>query len=332
MTRILFILLFFLVTLEAKEKYDQFPKESCTLAELKEKANELQANNFSKAKKLLLEIRRRVLKDPKIRVLTTIKSKLHKRNEGRLHHPFDKNRLGKQIKDLYINASDVRLKDQNFILSSCPRSLSEVRDYFDGAIARNTQVFVSCLKSTEVEDRRNNFWQNKVLKNIRLRDGSKLSQTSSRVLKTLENSKRNTVPQIIESRLLTSKGIALTHLHYEGWKDKTAMPSEKLLNLLLDRIYELSPDPKIPVAINCKGGVGRTGTVAISLYLRRVVDRELKAGKPLNTITVNIPEIIYMLRKERKRMVGIATQLTQIYTVLYAYYERLKEETDHQRW
>ncbi len=313
-------------TLEARKNYKHFNKENCKLADLKLKAEELKKNNFKKAKELIREIRRRALIDPKMKALTTKKSKEHKKNRGRLHHPYDKNRLGKQIKDLYINASDARLKEQSFIFSSCPRSYSEVRDYFDGALARKTTLFVSCLKSTEVRNRSNNFWQNKVLKHIRLRNGSKITQTSSRVLEILENSKKKTVPQIIESKLYCSNGDWVTHLHYEGWRDKAEMPSERLLNVLLDRIYELNPDPSVPVAINCKGGIGRTGTVALSLYLRRIVDSELKAGKELSEIEVNIPELIYMFRKERKRMIGVPKQLAQIYTVLYTYYKRLLKD------
>ncbi len=313
-------------TVEARGKYHLFPEETCKLSELKIKSQELKKDHFKKAKGLLKEIRRRVLLDPKMKALTTKKSMQNKKNKGRLHHPYDKNRLGKTIRGLYINASDARLKRQSLILSSCPRSLSEVRDYFDGALARKTEVFVSCLKSTEVKGRSNNFWQNKILKKIRLRNGATIVKIASNVLQILEDSKKNTIPQIIESKLECSNGKQITHLHYEGWRDKTAMPCEKLLNILLDRIYELNPDPTIPVAINCKGGIGRTATVALSLYLRRIVDAKRQSGVPLDEIEVNIPELIYMLRKERKRMMGVPTQLTQIYTVLYAYYQRLLNE------
>lgn len=301
-----------------------FPEETLHLRDLKARAKKLRKDDCRRGRKIIEKIDATALNNKKIQAFSLKSAAKNKKIAGRYHPPFDKNRAGRKIKGLYVNASDVRMKRQNYVLASLPRTHHEVRDYFEAALAQDVQVFVSALCSTEAKSRCNNFWKNDVLKKITLRDGSKITHGKSQVLHILENSRKKLVPQIIESTLYTSDERKITHLHYEGWQDKHGMPCEELLANLLDRIYELSPDPKVPVAINCRGGAGRTGTVAVSLYLRREVDAQLAQGKDIDDIQVNIPEVIYSFRFHRKSIVGSPEQLAQIYSVLGNYYERLR--------
>jgi protein tyrosine phosphatase len=325
--------LFFLISsLEAKDSHKKaielakFPTERCHLYELEARAHEMRKSGYQHAREIIEEIDTRVLEDPKILSLTTKDAAKHQEIAGKYHHPFDKNRSGRNIKGLFINASDVRMKYQHFILAACPKTLKDARNFFEAALDQDVPVYVSALRSTEARHHCNNFWRKKSLKKITLRDDSKIEYISSTIIAKKKKSIQHAVPQLIESTLYCSRGTYLTHLHYEGWQDKRGMPSEKLLTKLLDRLYELSPDPSVPIAINCRGGTGRSGTIAVSLYLRRLVDAKLAAGKTLDEITVNIPEIIYSFRRHRTSIIGTPAQLAQIYSVLAAYYERLKVE------
>lgn len=313
--------IFLLVTIcgkiEAKNDPQRFPEEGCYLKDLRAEAKKLQANDHKKARAIIREINARVKVDKKIQALTNKSAKMNPKVAGNKSFPFDINRSGRQFKGLYINASDVRLKAQNYVLAACPRDRRGANDYYEAALAQDVAVFVSAIKSTEAKSRYNNFWMKDKLHTIALRDRSRILHIGSKVLKN------DGAPQIIETALRTSTGKKITHLHYDGWGDKRPMPSEKLLGDLLDRITELNPDPEVPVAINCRGGVGRTGTIAVSLYLRRFIDSELQAGKKLDKIMVNIPEIIYAFRNQRNRIIGNPSQLAQLYTVLADYYETL---------
>ncbi len=324
MYRYILMSIFFVISsLCEGAKYDSFPNDTCYLHELKSEAARLEKNNFKNAESILRTIKSRVLKDPKIITLKMKSALKYRKVASRYHAPFDNFRAGRQIKGLYINATEARTKRQNFILAECPKTKALARDYFEAALAKKTKVFVSVLQATEAKNHCNNFWKEKVLKKIPLRDGSKIKYIKSAVLQKQKSSHKKRVPQIIESTLLSNEH-QCTHLHYDGWKDKSAAPCKKLLGLLLDRITELSPDPTVSVGINCRGGVGRTGLVAISLYLRREVDAQLKAGVPLSKITVNIPEAIYSFRKIHKSIISTPAQLAQLYSTLHDYYLKLK--------
>src|SRR5207244_1443289 len=101
----------------------------------------------------------------------------------------------------------------------------------------------------------------------------------------------------------------LTHLHYNAWRDGHPMPDEKLLHILHDRIQALNPSSKVPIAINCRAGVGRTGTIAVSHHLRQEIERQIAAGKNLDDIRVNIPATVYAFRKQRENVLRRASQL-----------------------
>jgi protein tyrosine phosphatase len=320
------LILFCICTMQAeaiepkKSRYESFSKEKCYLNELQSKARSLKRYHFENAEAILEKINSRVSRDPDILRLKIKSSLKYKKIAAKYHPPYDKYRAGRHIKGLYINATEVNTKYQNFILAACPRTYGQVRDYLEAAFDEDVAVIVSVLQSFEAKQHRNNFWQNKVLKNIKLRDGTKVKQTANEILHKKSSGRRS--PKIIESSINYGDQ-ACTHLHYDGWKDKGPAPCTELLGLLLDRICELSPDPEVPVGINCRGGVGRTGVLAVSLYLRRKVDAELARGVDLEDISVNIPETIYAFRKIRKSIISTPAQLTQLYTILHEYYTQL---------
>jgi len=67
----------------------------------------------------------------------------------------------------------------------------------------------------------------------------------------------------------------------------------------------LAQDPEKPIIINCRGGVGRTATVAIIDNCKKEIDAMLQQGMPLDDITINIPEIIYFHARTKGRVYAV---------------------------
>lgn len=303
---------------------NQFPSEARALKDVQERAKQLRANNFEEGAKLIEKVKSLTKKDPSINALVAKDAKLSKYADiaSSSNPPFDFNRTGRDMPGVYLNASDVTTPRQNYILAGLVRTVNCAKNYFDAALAQKTRVFVSLQERSEAKSRCNGFWENKVLSQITLRDGSKMKNIASNVIAT-----GNAGAKIIESTLEISKNgqkRTVTHLHYEGWHDKTAIPDEQLFRRLLDRIDELNPLPSTPIAINCKGGVGRTGTTAVAHYLRKEINAELALGKKLDAIRINVPDVIYAFRKQRRSLVGQPSQFSQIYSTIAAYYEKKK--------
>lgn len=267
--------------------------ESCSLARMDEQAKRLRAHGYKRAKALIRQI--------------------------------DRQEFLQGEKKKKPKASCFRINGQRFILAACPKNRRQARTLFEKIRKEKATVFVSALQSKEAKSRFNNFWRKKNLRKITLPHGKKI-ETISKTVIACRKSSRKVVPQVIERTLRDSYGHLLHHLHYDGWKDKRGMPSKGLLMALLDRIEKRSLGFKVPVAIHCKSGVGRSGTIAVSLYLRRIVKARLAAGKKLHEIKIDIPKVILAFRKHRRHLIGTPAQLAQIYSVLALYYKRIKEK------
>lgn len=315
-----------LPTLPKATSFDEFPKEWCALRDLKTKIKKLEADNNKEGELLSNAIRKRTKIDPAIKAKITrdaFKSE-NRKIASRFNPPFDYNRTGRKLK-FYINASDVRTNKQHYILSGLPKTISEAQNYLEAILKQGARVFISLHETGESIDRVHDFWKDSNTQQFKFSDGSKIVYSKTRVLLKGKNGVRNP-SQIVETTLSVSNGKTITHLHYDGWFDRTKMPDEDIFQVLLDRVHELSPNKKIPIAINCKGGVGRTGVTALCYLLRRQIDAQLSYGKKLGDIKVNIPEALYALRKQRSGLVQSTEQLIQVYSVIDGYYQRLKSE------
>ena len=305
------------------DRYDEFPEEWCSFESLREKSNQLKAD-LSRGQRVIDEINRRVKEDPQIALLTTHVAKAHPL-AGKHYLPYDQYRAGREIPGAYVNGSDVRTSFQHFLLMGCPKEVCDASAMFDTVIRQRTRLMVSLNESGEAGGRINTFWKNESLKTFCLRDGWRIENIGERLLDQRASLPEGTrIPRLVESTLVARKGdtaVEIRHLHYDGWRDRQAMPSEELLYGLYTRIEELATGPQPPIAINCKGGVGRTGTVAVGLYIRRYIDTCLAEGREPR---INIPEIIYReFRKQRAGIVGRPAQFAQIYSLAATYYERV---------
>jgi protein tyrosine phosphatase len=216
------------------------------------------------------------------------------------------------------------------LLTICPRDLKNAGALFDAAIQRRIRVLVSAHEMDEARTRCNNFWKKKPLSKMPLKDGWQITKTAKSILAVGKKERDGTrAPRIIETTLLATKGNEkriLTHLHYDAWRDGYTMPDEKLMHVLHDRMQELNPSNTVPISVNCRAGVGRTGTIVVSHHMRKEIERQVAAGKNLDDIRINIPATHFAFRTQRPRLLGRAEQLAQVYSILGDYYARLKQK------
>ncbi len=318
--------------------FDRFPLEDVTLCKMRARQGELFADNYKKAKAILRELKKRKALDPELQESKDqdeglVTKQLKKRP------PFELN-ASARIFEAYdkLNANDVRMgNNRSYLLSQCPKSAVSAGLLYDVALQQNVSVFISSLEASEAKGRCNNFWTHEKLTKIPLQNGWKIEHhVSSIIAKGAKEQDGIRDPQLIETKLVATRKTAageeearvLTHIHYDGWRDRTAAPDEKLLQKLVDRIEELQKEgvKDAPFEVNCKGGIGRTGTIVAIHWIRQKIYEELEKNVGLDVITINIPELIYAMRKQRKSLVSEKEQLVQIYQATASFYERLKAQ------
>jgi protein tyrosine phosphatase len=301
----------------APEQFGLFPEETVSISFLAGKAQEYKARHCEKSLVLIDTIKARVAADPEIRALT--------KNDGdspefmaiasQHNSPFDFNRLGREIPGVFLDASEVQTAVQTYLLSGLPRTLKTAQDYWDQILMKGTRVVVSLHETGEAKSRCYDFWKEDRIKEMTFRDGWTLRVTEPPV----EDKGQGSGPKIVETTYEASREEekrTITHLHYDGWVDRSSIPNEDLLGALIRRMKDLSSDRDFPIAINCHGGVGRTGTLAVCYDLFKECEQQLASGTTPDKVFVNVPERIYALRKQRASLIGQPTQFSQIPSVL----------------
>lgn len=227
-----------------------------------------------------------------------------------------------------VNASDIATPLHNFIIAGLPRTILEAQSYLQAAIKQGCTLFISAHETHEGQNKRkiSKFWEDEALSRMTFENGVTIIRTSVKTLATGDKGDRSTAPELIESSLLLSDGKRITHIHYTEWKDRTPCPDETLLMALHDRMAHLVLDAKSPIAINCHGGVGRSATIAASYFLRKHIDKELEAGKPLDEIALNIPQTITEFRQFRKHVVANPYHVASLYASAGRYHMQKAQE------
>ena len=108
----------------------------------------------------------------------------------------------------------------------------------------------------------------------------------------------------IEERTITAnkagKTRTITHLHYINWPDRNEAPDLTALELLMNRQEALSE--KSSISIHCQGGVGRTLSYALAIWLRKEIREATKRGEHLPSKQFNLPEMTYALKLQAPRL------------------------------
>jgi len=316
--------------------FHDFPLEWCTLAELKTKLKDPDALD---ALFMKLTLREKVLDQ---RLINTPREAAKAKKElCPYSYPYDFNRAGKDIKGLFINASFAEIGGrQSYLLGTCPKTIEDAQNTFDVILKEGVRVLISLHQSKEIGPT-GDFWAEKVLSKLTLRDGWKihnLEKDSSldgtkAFAKKLNEEKKNPSddPQIIERHLLAERQgekREIVHLHYKDWHDCLAAPIPLLMNTLLDRKDEISPSKEIPIWINCKAGIGRTGAIALLDLSRREVKEQLKAGTKLEEVSINIPALLYRLRQERASALSNPKSFLHVYQCMVDFMESLQSKNN----
>lgn len=292
-------------------QYALFPEESCTLLQLKTKANELRENNFTKSMELQAKIKRQFKRYIKL-----------------TGHDFSFNLAEKRLSylpNLSFYASDVSFgRGRNYLLFALPRSSDEASVLFDLALQKRVTLFVSLLESQEAKSKFNTYWTQERLCQLTTKNGWRFAKKSSKILGHAPiEPKGKKIPKLIETKFIARHASGekreLTHLHLEGWRDREETPNETLFHLLQDRIQEIHQGRDEPIAINCLGGVGRTGTTSLVNCLRKDIDDYFAQGLDPAVVKINVVEKLFQFRLQRNWFLEQAGQLANVFSVLGDY-------------
>uniref|UniRef100_A0A1I7TPU6 Tyrosine-protein phosphatase non-receptor type 61F n=1 Tax=Caenorhabditis tropicalis TaxID=1561998 RepID=A0A1I7TPU6_9PELO len=106
-------------------------------------------------------------------------------------------------------------------------------------------------------------------------------------------------------------------LHYREWPDHGCPSGQtQLLNMIeiMDSLRE-EVSPNSPMLVHCSAGVGRTGTIIAINHIRELI----KAG---TLTTVDLPELVMSLRRQRGSMVQTIDQYEFVNTCIHIYARR----------
>ena len=95
---------------------------------------------------------------------------------------------------------------------------------------------------------------------------------------------------------------------------------------LMKLIKERDLSPADPLVVNCRGGIGRTGVFLVSHYLLDQIIQNLRELKdaPVESITVNLAEVIYMFRKERRSLLTGHKGLCEVVDYLAGIHDEIR--------
>lgn len=293
--------------------FDKFPEWECPLSQFEQRGAALALADGAQAKLLMDTIKKRQFMDPSLSSLIEIAKQRGDKAKlvGGLYLPYEFNRLrSEDAPDLFLDATPVHTEEQDFVLTGCPASPPQATELFMNLLEHQAtkRVWVSLIDSSERPDLCNGFWQPEFVKTLPLRKGWRLIDSSTQPLaQGHELSAIGTPTTLSKTTLVFSNGIetkTLNHLHFNGWIDHQKCPDEGLFMRLIHEMDELNKQEerslspaRVPIVINCIGGVGRTGMTTVGYWCHRKISACPR--EQLSVLTLNIPEMIYSLKKQR---------------------------------
>jgi len=245
----------------------------------------------------------------------------HVQEQTIIHYrTYEYNRSGKNFPGPEICANDVCIDNQRFILSGMPQNIESAAQYWNVILQQRGCVVVSLHDSSESEDLCNNFWKKESLTQMQLFNGWTITEQEQETV--IEDNSC----ALIKTKLLATNGKetrTLFHLHYTGWPNYTPITNETVFQELLKEMRLLSPNKSFPIAINCHGGVGRTGATAVTYVLEQQISKAVQENKE-DEYRVNLAKTVYAFRKQRPTALSNPGNVAKIFSVLEKYYNSLK--------
>ncbi len=233
------------------------------------------------------------------------------KNRNPVYVPFDENRSGREFSGFYYSGSDVTTPVQNYMVVQAPKE-DTVDDFFRLVLYRNSRVIVTLVMPQEEGiSKCVNYWDKEKFPlkidnwEIHWRGDFLLAKSSKLPLGHIVKRK------FFAENRKTKEKRDLTQIHYLNWPDGQP-PYFPLFLKLLDTVDSVAKSNH-PITVHCSAGVGRSGTFVIAHSLRKEV-RMAKRSKGF--IRVNIPLHLFMMRLQRKGMVGKLKQYQMIYMTL----------------
>jgi protein tyrosine phosphatase len=305
----------------------------------------LAENDYAGAKELQRQIKNLTAIDPVLATRSILDKyqetedvKAQKDGKMPWNGTYDYNRIGhgERVgqKIVLLNWSDLQMNLHRYFAGGCPHTLEGVSILFKHIIESKCPAVVAFHQpGEETSDRIGEYWNPDILKKISLPDGWSWSweECSSRIIESapLPDLKESTTgqlrtPQVVEIILAARNNDEKveTHLfHYDGWIDRNPMPSRRLFYLVLTKVLQMKIPPGIPIGANCRGGVGRTGTFICVHYLILMVIDQLKKQTRLEDIQLNVMEMLYTLRVQRRIFLDGNRSLCDVIDCLAEVYE-----------
>jgi protein tyrosine phosphatase len=127
-----------------------------------------------------------------------------------------------------------------------------------------------------------------------------ITKTSIIATRRVYESENGYIGDILETR-------ELTHLH-QVWPTDSS-PSQDDVDALITQMRTLSLNPTNPIAIHCRKGFGRSGTLAAMDALSYSIDQQIAAGANVANVAISVENTVYMDRQQRRGAVDSDAQL-----------------------
>jgi protein-tyrosine phosphatase len=205
----------------------------------------------------------------------------------------DKTRTCRDIPGFYINANDVHTPFQDYIVTQGPLD-STVDDFWKMILYKDVSLIITlAMEYEEGREKCAAFWEKE-----------KLPQNIQYVSQELLAEKKG---HRIVVRTFVANKKPIVQLHYENWPDN-GTPDPDLFSQFLN-YADFYNTQKNPICVHCSAGIGRSGTFVAAHSIRN----ELRMATFPSCSRVNIPHVVYLLRKDRRSLVGTYRQLQAVY-------------------
>jgi len=271
------------------------------------------ANDEAMLQKAFLRIKKAASKIPKS--YTYAKLAEHEaKNRYSFLPALDATRTCREIDGFYINANDVETQVERYIVTQGPLKKT-IPDFWKMILHKNVGLIVNLTMEREFDKKKcSAYWDKKRLPCTV--SGSSIELESEKVLYAhFRKPDRRIVLRTFSVTNPTSvQKRYIKQIHYENWEDNKD-PNLWLFSKLLDAV-DAENDTNAPIVVHCSAGIGRSGTFIVAHSIRKKIRSKLTASKKPVHFTINIPQYIYLLRKQRSHLVGTVKQMQAIYKTI----------------